>query len=540
MALTLAANASQYLKAPVIDPDDGFGSAVSMDSDTLVIGAPKEDGDAGISDNSLTDSGAAYVFVKENGQWVFQAYLKASDRDFDAGFGSAVAISGDSIVIGSPQRGLPSGGFFPDPAGAAYVFVRTGGIWTQQQKLTGSNTGDSDNFGSAVAIDGNTIAIGAKFEAGAGNTLTDSGAAYVFSRSGTTWAQDAYLKASNAGALDEFGSSVAVSGDTIAVGAPFEDDNGQEAGAVYLFEKDSSSWLQTAKLGGGEIAAGDFFGTSVALDAGRLVIGARGDDNGANGSGAAYVFRKVAATWGNENRLKATIPAATAEFGTSVAIWGERIVCGAPGDDAAGNNAGAVFSFHRSTSGWGASTNHPATNPGAGDGYGGAVTISALEFAAAAKGEDGITDTTSNSGATCAFILAPNSFSEWTTANGISGDDALETAIPRNDGVPNLLAYALGLPIGSGGLGRLPKPTSDGSSFLRPETPPPGVTLIWQESDNLSDWDDLASYDSGGPWTGDFAENVSEGDPVGGFLEVNVTHSRSSPRLFLRLKVSRN
>ena len=539
LALTLTVNASQYLKPPVVDAGDEFGAAMAMDGETLVIGAPKEDGDTDMSDNSLTDSGAAYVYVRENGQWVFQAYLKASDRDFEAGFGGSVAISGDTIVVGSPQRGIPSGGFFPDPAGAAYVFVRSNGIWTQQQKLTGNNTGDSDNFGTSVAIDGNTIVIGARFEAGTNNTSADSGAAYVFSRTGTTWTQDAYLKASNAGALDEFGTAVAVSGNRIAVGAPFEDDGGQEAGAVYIFENRSPGWIQQQILRVSDAAAGDFFGTSLALSGSRLVIGARGEDDMGNGSGAAYVFTRSEIAWQQETRLKAASPSATAEFGTSVALSGERVVCGAPGEDSVANNQGGAWTFHRSTFGWGTGTRILATNEGAGDGFGGAVAISGLKISAGAKGEDGNGDTFSNSGAAYAYTLDPKSYTEWIAAQGFSGNDALETATPKNDGVPNLLAYALGLHIGSGGMGRLPKLAPGGSSFLRPETPPADVTFTWQESDNLSAWDDLANRMPGGNWTGDFAANVSEDLPSGGFVRVTVTHSRSVPKLFLRLKVMR-
>lgn len=539
LVLTTLSPANQYIKPPVIDAGDGFGTSMAMDGGTLVIGAPKEDGNSGPSDNFLEDSGAAYIYVRQNGQWVFEAYLKASDKDFQAGFGAAVAVSGDTVIVGSPQRGVPSGGFFPDPTGAAYVFTRVNGIWSQQAKLLGGNTGDSDNFGTSVAIDGNTIAIGARFEAGPANTMSDSGAAYVFSRSGTAWAQDAYLKASNAGALDEFGTAVAVSGNTIAVGAPFEDDGGQEAGAVYIFEK-GTTWKQSAILRAADASGGDFFGTSLAIKGRTLLIGARGEDDMGNGSGAAYVFEKPGDTWRQEARLKAATPSATAEFGTSIAFSGERAVCGAPGEDRSGNNSGGVWHFHRSSDGWGSGSRIQATNEGAGDGFGGAVAISGLELAAGAKGEDGNAGEFSNSGAAYAFTLLPNSFSEWTVSQGLSGNAALETAIPGNDGVPNLLAYALGLPVGSGGSGRLPGYTPDGSSFLRPITPPADVTFIFQESDNLKIWRDLATRKQGGPWTGEFAANVSESLRENGLIRVMVIHSRKAPELFLRLKVMRN
>ncbi len=143
--------------------------------------------------------------------------------------------------------------------------------------------------------------------------------------------------------------------------------------------------------------------------------------------------------------MKAVNPSATAEFGSSVAISGERVVCGAPGEDAIANNLGGIWTFHRSTSGWGTGSRILATNEGAGDGFGGAVAISGLEICAGAKGEDGNEDTFSNSGAAYAFTLVPKSYTEWIAAQGFSGDDARETAIPKSDGIPNLLAYALGL-----------------------------------------------------------------------------------------------
>jgi len=532
------ANADQQLRAPVVDANDDFGSAMATDGDTLVIGAPKEDGGSASdqADNSLTDSGAAYVFVRVAGQWVFQGYLKAPNRDFEFYFGSSVAISGDTIIVGSPTYGNSAGSFFVDPSGAAYIFTRENGVWNQQQMLAGSNTGGSDNFGHSVAIDGDTVVVGARFEAGAGDALLDSGAAYVFSRSNGTWAENRYLKASNASALDEFGTSVAISGTIVAVGAPFEDDGGAEAGAVYVFEKGTQGWAEQQILRASDAATGDFFGTSLAMGNG-LVIGARGEDDIENGSGAAYVFQKNGGRWTQETRLKAATPSATAEFGKSVSSDGERIVCGAPGQDTAGNNAGGAWSFHRSTSGWGLASAISATNPGAGDGYGAAVSISGMQIFASSPGENGATDTSSNSGAAYAFMLSPNSFSEWISYQGYSGNAALETATPAGNGIPNLLAYSLKIPVGSGGGGRLPALAPNGSFFMRPISPPEDVRFIWQESDDLVHWDDLASRESGGVWTGDFAANVSEGIPLDGFIEVMVSYSRNSPKLFTRLKV---
>ncbi len=536
---SVPAIALDFVTPPVSDAGDAYGASMAMDGDILVIGAPGEDGDTGISDNSLTDSGAAYVFSRKRDIWVFQAYLKASDRDFDAGFGSSVAVSGSTVVVGSPRRGIPSGGFFPDPAGAAYVFEKVNGVWAEQAKLLGSNTGDSDNFGISVAIDADTVVIGARFEAGLGNSQTDSGAAYVFSRNGTAWTEEAYLKASGASSFDEFGTSVAVSGNTVAVGAPFQDTAGQEAGSVVIFKKEAG-WQQAVALYAPDAGAGDFFGTAIALSGEMLLVGARGEDDIAQGSGAGYVFTSSSGTWQQETRLKGLLGSQNSGFGTSVALEGERAICGAPGESKSGVNSGAIWSFHRDSGGWGSGKRILGNFQSAGDGFGGTVAVSGLKIAAGARGGDGAGDTLPDAGTAFSFGVAPDSFSEWVVSQDLSGDDALDAAIPRNDGVPNLLAYSLGLPVGSGGSGRLPALVWNGSTFLRPSAHPADITYIWQESEDLSTWINLASLESGGSWTGDFSGNVFDGISIGGLTRATVAHSRPALKLFLRLKVMRD
>ena len=237
----------------------------------LVVGAPGEaspatgvNGDG--SGNGLTESGAAYVFVRSGGVWVQQAYLKASNSGMLDGFGAAVAISGDTIVVGAPGEDSAATGVNGDEldntegsSGAVYVFVRSGNQWSQQAYLKASNTEDSDQFGLSVGISGETVVVGAEMEdGGAGgingddtdNNMSVAGAAYVFVRSKGKWSQQAYLKASNADFYDEFGCSVAISGDTAVVGARGEDSSAdrpitegsslandfQNAGAAYVFE----------------------------------------------------------------------------------------------------------------------------------------------------------------------------------------------------------------------------------------------------------------------------------------------------------------
>jgi hypothetical protein len=204
------------------------------------------------------------------------------------------------------------------------VFTRSGATWTQQAYIKASNTEANDRFGESIALSGDTLAVGAKEEDSAAtgiggdqadNTASSAGAVYVFTRSGTTWAQQAYLKASNTTALDDFGSALGLDGDTLAVGALFEDSaatgvNGDEAdetaasaGAVYLFIRRDGAWSQIAYVKATNTESGDQFGFGVGLSGGALAIGSSSEDSAATGvgadqldnsalsAGAVYVFR---------------------------------------------------------------------------------------------------------------------------------------------------------------------------------------------------------------------------------------------------------
>jgi hypothetical protein len=258
-----------YLKASNTDVDDFFGYSVGVSGDTVVVGAYSEDSSAtGVNgnqtDNSAGNSGAVYVFVRAGGVWSQQAYLKASNTGADDNFGVSVAVSGDTVVVGADSEDSSATGVngYQDDnsafwAGAAYVFVRDGnGMWSQQAYLKASNTGADDNFGVSVAVSGDTVVVGAYGEASnatgvngdqADNSAIAAGAAYVFVRAGGVWSHLAYLKASNTGAVDLFGRSVSVSGDTVVVGAIGEassatgvngnqaDNSATNAGAAYVF-----------------------------------------------------------------------------------------------------------------------------------------------------------------------------------------------------------------------------------------------------------------------------------------------------------------
>ncbi len=199
-----------YLKASNAEASDQYGFSVAMSGDSLVVGARGESSSAagGEVDNSANAAGAAYVFTRTNGVWTQQAYLKASNAETGDAFGISVAMSGNSLVVGAPGESSSAAGGEADnsalTAGAAYVFTRMNGVWTQQAYLKASNAGTGDAFGTSVAMSGDSLVVGAIRESSsaaggeADNSANAAGAAYVFTRTNGVWTQQAYLKASNA------------------------------------------------------------------------------------------------------------------------------------------------------------------------------------------------------------------------------------------------------------------------------------------------------------------------------------------------------
>jgi hypothetical protein len=338
-------NQQAYVKASNTDPNDWFGYSVSLSNDgnTLAVGAKYEESNArGIigaegDDNSKYGAGAVYVFIRSGTTWTQQAYVKASNTDENDYFGDSVSLSSDGNTLAVGARGEGSNATGIDEgegdnsksrAGAVYVFIRSDTTWTQQAYVKASNTDVNDHFGCSVSLssDGNTLAVGAKYEGsnatGIGgdddNSTSDAGAVYVFirSESGTTWTQQAYVKASNTGVLDHFGWSVSLSrdGNTLAVGAigegsnatgigADEDNSAPGAGAVYVFSRSDTTWTQQA-VKASNTDVNDQFGNSVSLssDGNTLAVGAtregsnaKGiggdeDDNSTSAAGAVYLY----------------------------------------------------------------------------------------------------------------------------------------------------------------------------------------------------------------------------------------------------------
>ena len=377
-----------YLKAANVDSGDDYGVSLAIDGDTIAVGAIYEssnqttitNGTTASADNSKFGSGAVYVYKRTGNTWAQEAYLKAANADANDNFGYSVAISGDTIVVGSigeasNQTTITNGATGSADnskisPGAAYVFRRTGTTWAEEAYLKAPNCDTWDSFGYSVAISGETIVVGAYGEssnqstitngttASADNSLTNAGAAYVFRRSGVNWAQEAYLKPPNPDSNDYFGYSVAISGETIVVSSQQESSNqttitngttassnnsASNAGAAYVFRRAGTTWAQEAYLKAANADAGDRFGQSVSISGDTIVIGAQSEasnqttvtngptasaDNSRPGAGAAYVFKRVGTIWSEEAYLKAPNPDAGDTFGYSVGISGDTIVVG--------------------------------------------------------------------------------------------------------------------------------------------------------------------------------------------------------------------
>ena len=334
-----------YVKASNTQANDLFGYTVTLSADgnTMAVGAMTEDSSAtGVNgnqaDNSAIEGGAVYIFSRVAGAWSQQAYVKASNTEANDNFGRAVALSGDgdTLVVSATAEASNATGINGDQSnnlasfsGAAYVFVRSSGAWSQQAYIKASNAGVFDRFGNAVALssDGNMLLIGAPDEASsatgingnqADNAASASGAAYLFARSGSTWSQVAYVKASNTEFNDLFGSAVAVSpdGTTFLVSALGERSNAVgvggdqtnnalsiNAGAVYVFIRAGSAWSQQAYVKASNTRNDDAFGFALALsangdtlavgsleDSGSTGVGANQSDNSAIDAGALYLY----------------------------------------------------------------------------------------------------------------------------------------------------------------------------------------------------------------------------------------------------------
>jgi hypothetical protein len=374
-----------FLKATNTAPDSFFGRAVAVSGSTLAVGAPKEDSNA-------TDSGAVYVYVRDlsnAASWRLEALIKAPNADAGDNFGGAVALSGNTLIIGAPSEdgdGSSQTDNSAPSSGAAYVYQRVAGTWVFQAYLKAANQGDFDLFGQSVAIDENTAVVGAYGEDGPAENHSASGAVYVFVKSGNVWTQQAYLKASTPAAGDFLGLSVSISGQTVVAGAANEDTGASDSGAAYVFVRSGNTWTQQARLKAATPVAAELLGWGVSVSGDSIVAGARNATSGAQTSaGAAYVFTRSGAAWSLQARLTAVTPVAEGRFGSAVAICGDKLIVGAPADPSGTGNA-EVFLRRGTLWTWQQTLKH--LDPNAGDAIGNAVAIGENWMLAGGDGDD--------------------------------------------------------------------------------------------------------------------------------------------------------
>jgi hypothetical protein len=394
---------STLIRASNKTDGDQFGSSLAMsrDGNTLAVGAPMQS-------SPVYSAGAVYVYTRAQNGWPQQAYLKASNAGANDQFGFAVSLSadGNTLAVSAVYEDSNAKGINGNQAdnsiqqsGAVYVFTRSGNTWTQQAYIKASNTGgeeDGDTFGYTVALsgDGNTLAVGAPSEDSAATTIegnqadnsaSGAGAVYMFTRSGTTWSQQAYLKTPTARANALFGYSVALdtTGNTLAAGA-FDEDGGK--GAVHMFTRLATSWSHQVRLQASNAERQDSMGAWVAIsdDGNTMAAGALDEDSlltGVNAgnlgamdqetdtsAGAAYVFTRSGAAWTQQAFMKASNSGNEDWFGVRVALSGDgnTMIATAPNEDSnakgidgnqkndSAQEAGAGYVFARTGTSWGA------------------------------------------------------------------------------------------------------------------------------------------------------------------------------------------
>ena len=300
-----------------------------LDGETCVIGY-KGGTETSLSNNN---TGTAYVFTRSGTTWSQQQKLfHPNGRQYDY-FGENMQLDGDNLIVSAHNEPHNSGGSI-DNSGAVYIWTRSGTTWTQQQRLEASDKAASDIFGSSVAIDGDTCVIGAQQEDAGGS---NAGAAYVFTRSGTTWSQQQKLVASDAAASDNFGTSVGISGDTLVVGT-------FNAGAAYVFTRSGTTWSQQQILTGSDATGtSDYFGKNVRIFEDTIMVTAIGHTS-FSAKGAAYIFTRSGTTWTQVKRLEAS-DAAQNDYNDEIDFSGGTIVMGANGEDTTASDAGAGYFF---------------------------------------------------------------------------------------------------------------------------------------------------------------------------------------------------
>lgn len=315
-------------------------------------------------------------------------------------FGFSVAIDGDTAIVGSPGDSSNKG--------SASIFVRNGTSWTLQQKITGSDSVADDNFGWSVAISGETVVVGA-----VDLNEVDQGAVYVFERNGVSWAQQQKLTATGGSVSDQFGMSVGIDADTVAVGSAGDQSS---RGAAYIFTRSGVTWTQQQKLTASDAAADDDLGWSIGVSGDSVAIGAPGDDAS---RGSAYVFVRNGSSWSQQAKLVASDGAASSRFGFSISVDSDNTLVGAPQTLDGGKLSGAAYVFSRSGTSWQELQKLSAADGESNDKFGGSVFIKGSSAVIGANGDDVVVSADKGS---CYLFSVDQTL--WTQTQKFSGSDA--------------------------------------------------------------------------------------------------------------------
>jgi hypothetical protein len=309
---------------------DLFGYSVSISGDTVIVGAYGNDDDG-------TNRGSVYIFVRNAGTWTEQQKLLNSNGQVNDWFGLSVSISGDTVAVsaeGEDDNGSQSG--------AAFIYVRNGITWTEQQKLLPSDNQTNSYFGHAVAISGDTVVIGKYLfsTAGSAYVFVRNPITPMWTEQQKLVASDALT--SNGG---HFGSSVAISNDTIIIGAPFDyPDLDGVVGSAYVYLRSGILWAEQQKLRASDLILGEVFGFSVSVSNDTAVVGAVGYISSNNYNGASHIFTRSSVTWSEQN-ITASDGAINDQYGHSVSVSGDNIIVGAPQDDNNGTDSGSAYAY---------------------------------------------------------------------------------------------------------------------------------------------------------------------------------------------------
>ncbi len=357
------------LVAPVRAAADYFGNTVSISGDTCVVGA-----------FGVDPGGAAYVYVREETNWIFQAELTATDDDTGDSFGASVSIEGEVIAIGAPGDDEKANG-----AGAVYIFTRSGTNWTQRAKLMGTDGAAGDGLGTVLKLSGGTVAAGAPYK----NSYR--GAVYVFVGGGDVWTQQRKITEATVAQGEYFGEKLTMDGDTIAVGVYRHDLSATKtyAGSVYVYVRSGTSWSFQQRLAPDDVADQDFFGRWLDIDGDTIIASSPGNDDNGSYSGSSYVFVRNGTTWSQQIKLTAPDAATGDEFGRGLAIDGNFMVLGAYSDDDQGKDAGSAYLYEGSGATWRFAKKIYAGDPAAGDLFAQEIDLSGQTIVLGADRKDG-------------------------------------------------------------------------------------------------------------------------------------------------------